>query len=55
MNRLQHSKKREFFADGYSKAIDELRKGATEGKQWIAELQTQEQERSGIPSLKVKV
>ncbi|MDF1811673.1 MAG: DNA mismatch repair protein MutS [Verrucomicrobiales bacterium] len=42
------------FADGYSTTIDELRKGATEGKQWIAELQIKEQDRSGIPSLKVK-
>ncbi|MDF1752381.1 MAG: DNA mismatch repair protein MutS [Verrucomicrobiales bacterium] len=42
------------FAEGYSAAIDELKKGATEGKQWIAELQVKEQERSGIPSLKVK-
>ncbi|MEM7697074.1 MAG: DNA mismatch repair protein MutS [Verrucomicrobiota bacterium] len=42
------------FAEGYSEAIDELRRAKTEGKAWIAELQTREQERSGIPSLKVK-
>ncbi|MCB1065503.1 MAG: DNA mismatch repair protein MutS [Verrucomicrobiae bacterium] len=42
------------FADGYSSAIDELRAAATEGKQWIADLQIREQQRSGIPSLKVK-
>ncbi|MCL4103712.1 UNVERIFIED_CONTAM: hypothetical protein GTU68_059791 [Idotea baltica] len=42
------------FADGYSDGIDELRAATTEGRQWIAELQTREQERSGIPSLKVK-
>ena len=42
------------FADGYSSAIDELRSATSEGKQWIAELQVREQERTGIPSLKVK-
>ncbi len=42
------------FADGYSREIDELRSAATEGKQWIAELQSREQERTGISSLKVK-
>jgi len=42
------------FADGYSEAIDELRRAATEGKQWVAELQNAEQDRTGIPSLKIK-
>lgn len=42
------------FADGYSRAIDELRAATTEGKQWITDLQVREQERTGIPSLKVK-
>ncbi len=42
------------FAGGYSAAIDELRRAATDGKQWVAELQTREQERTGISSLKVK-
>lgn len=42
------------FADGYSDAIDELRSAASEGKQWVAELQSKEQERTGISSLKIK-
>lgn len=42
------------FADGYSEAIDELRRATTEGKQWVAQLQASEQERTGIPSLKIK-
>jgi len=42
------------FAEGYSAAIDELRQAASEGRQWVADLQTREQERTGIPSLKVK-
>ncbi|MEZ5300606.1 MAG: DNA mismatch repair protein MutS [Verrucomicrobiales bacterium] len=42
------------FRDGYCGALDELRSASTEGKQWIAALQTREQERTGIRSLKVK-
>ncbi len=42
------------FADGYSDAIDELRKAASEGKQWVAELKNSEQDRTRIPSLKFK-
>ncbi len=42
------------FAEGYSATIDELRRAGSEGKQWIAELQKREQERTAIPSLKVK-
>jgi DNA mismatch repair protein MutS len=42
------------FADGYSSVIDELRRAATDGKQWVAELQAREQERTGISSLKIK-
>ncbi len=39
---------------GYSEAVDELRKASAEGKQWIADLQVREAERTGIRSLKVK-
>ncbi len=42
------------FAPGFSAAIDEIRSAATEGKQWVARLQSTEQERTGIPSLKIK-
>lgn len=42
------------FADGYSDAIDELRRATTEGKKWVADLQAREQERTGIASLKIK-
>lgn len=38
---------------GYNEALDDLRSAATDGKKWVAELQTREQERSGIKSLKV--
>lgn len=40
--------------DGYSEEIDTLRKAKTEGKNWIAELEAKERERTGIKSLKIK-
>ena len=42
------------FRDGYHAELDEIRKASTEGKQWIADLQIRESERTGIKSLKVK-
>ncbi len=39
---------------GYSKLLDELRAASTEGKSWLSQIQTREQERTGIKSLKVK-
>ena len=40
--------------EGYNDELDELRNAASEGKNWIAALQSQEQERTGIRSLKVR-
>ncbi|MDK2742140.1 MAG: DNA mismatch repair protein MutS [Nitrospira sp. BO4] len=40
--------------DGYDPGIDELRKASKEGKTWIASLEAQERERTGIDSLKVR-
>ena len=40
--------------DGYSADLDELRKAATEGKNWLSDIQAREIERTGIKSLKVK-
>ena len=40
--------------EGFSQELDELRGGASEGKEWIAQLQQREQETTGIPSLKVR-
>lgn len=42
------------FKEGYDPALDELRKTSKEGKSWIAALETQERERTGIESLKVR-
>jgi len=39
--------------DGYSQELDELREISRGGKKYIAALEKQEKERSGIPSLKV--
>ncbi|MFQ6044621.1 MAG: DNA mismatch repair protein MutS, partial [Candidatus Poribacteria bacterium] len=39
--------------DGYNEDLDKLRKITTEGKDWIANLQQQERERTGISSLKI--
>ncbi len=39
--------------DGYSPELDELRDAAAHGREWIAELQHQERERTGIKSLRV--
>ncbi|NGZ10805.1 MAG: DNA mismatch repair protein MutS [Nitrospira sp. LK70] len=43
-----------FIKDGYDAAIDELRKASKEGKSWIAGIEVQERERTGIESLKVR-
>lgn len=40
--------------DGYSEEIDTLRKAKTEGKNWIAQLESKEREQTGIKSLKIK-
>lgn len=39
---------------GYNADLDELRKAATEGRQWLAEFQAREQARTGIKTLKVR-
>ncbi|HRZ94075.1 MAG TPA: DNA mismatch repair protein MutS, partial [Candidatus Paceibacterota bacterium] len=40
--------------DGFDPTLDELRRATREGRDWIARLQQQEIERTGIPSLKVR-
>lgn len=40
--------------EGFDPTLDELRKATTEGKSWIAKLQQEESERTGIPTLKVR-
>lgn len=40
--------------DGFNANLDELRSASTEGKNWIAKLQQEEREKSGIDNLKIK-
>ncbi len=40
--------------EGYSAELDELRRASTDGKDWIANYQLKEQQRTGIKSLKVR-
>lgn len=40
--------------EGCNPELDELRSAASEGKNWIAEMQSKEQERTGIKSLKIR-
>ncbi len=40
--------------DGYSEEADRLRRAKTEGKQWLADLEAQERERTGIKNLRIK-
>jgi len=43
-----------FIREGYSAELDELRQIAFEGKSWIARMENEERQKTGISSLKVK-
>ena len=40
--------------DGYSEEADRFRKAKTEGKSWLADLEAEEKEKTGIKNLKIK-
>lgn len=40
--------------DGFHKTVDELRTAKTEGKNWLAALENEDKERSGIKNLRIK-
>ncbi len=40
--------------EGYNSEVDKLRNAKTEGKNWLAELELKERERTGIKTLKIK-
>lgn len=40
--------------DGYNEEVDTLRKASSEGKMWLAELESKEKELTGIKNLKIK-
>ncbi len=44
----------DIIKEGYNEEVDRLRKAKTEGKSWIAELETKEREATGIKNLKIK-
>ncbi len=43
-----------FIRDGYDENIDHLRKARTEGKTWLANLEQEEKDRTGIKNLRIK-
>ena len=40
--------------DGYHEEIDRLREAKSQGKNWLAELEAKEREKTGIKNLKIK-
>ena len=44
----------DIIKDGYNEEVDRLRKAKTEGKSWLAELEAQEREKTGIKNLRIK-
>ena len=40
--------------DGVNESIDHFRKAKTEGKTWLAQLENEDRERTGIKNLKIK-
>ena len=40
--------------EGYSEEADRLRRAKTEGKEWLAQLEAEERERTGIKNLRIK-
>ena len=40
--------------DGYNEEVDRLRAAKTQGKQWLAELEAREREKTGIKNLRIK-
>lgn len=40
--------------DGFHKEVDKLRRAKTEGKNWLAELEAKEREKTGIKNLRIK-
>jgi DNA mismatch repair protein MutS len=40
--------------EGFNKDLDDFRKASTEGKNWIAQLQVKEQEKTGIKNIKIR-
>ncbi len=44
----------DIIKDGFDEEVDRLRKAKTDGKSWLADLENNERERTGIKTLKIK-
>lgn len=44
----------DIIRDGYNEEVDRLRRAKTEGKQWLAELEAKERDKTGIKNLRIK-
>lgn len=44
----------DIIKDGYNEEVDRLRRAKTEGKNWLAQLEAQEREKTGIKNLRIK-
>ena len=44
----------DIIKNGYNEEVDRLRKAKVEGKQWLADLEAKEREKTGIKNLKIK-
>lgn len=44
----------DIIKDGYNEEVDRLRKAKTEGKNWLADLEASEREKTGIKNLRIK-
>ena len=42
------------ITDGYNEEVDRLRKAKSEGKNWLADLETKEREKTGIKNLRIR-
>lgn len=47
-------KEGEIIKTGYSEKVDSLRNAKTEGKKWLAQLEAEDKERTGIKNLRIK-
>ena len=44
-----------FIKDGYNEEVDRLRSAARDGKSWLADVEKEEKERTGITKMKLKL
>lgn len=52
--RRSPGKKAGIIKDGYQAEVDKLRNAKSDGKDWLAKLETEEREKTGIKNLRIK-